>query len=78
MVSSPSDGVEADIAGFERHSQHPAGAAQQRFDAGNQLGYRERLCQIVVGPRIEPRNPVLDRVARRQDQDRQTFSGTAA
>src|SRR5215472_13335478 len=37
--------------------------------------YREGLCQIVVRPCIESRNPVLDRVARRQDQDRQAFSG---
>ena len=33
------------------------------------------LCQIVVRPRIEPRNPILDRVPRRQDQNRQAISG---
>jgi hypothetical protein len=71
----PAHSVETDIAGFERHSQHPAGTAQERFDSGNQLDYCERLCQVVVRPRIEPRNPVLDCVPRRQDQNGQAFSG---
>ena len=34
------NGVETDIAGFERHSQRPAGTAQQRCDPCNQLGHR--------------------------------------
>jgi hypothetical protein len=41
---------------------------------GNQLGHCEGLCQIVVRSCVESCNPVLNRVARRQDQDRQAFS----
>jgi hypothetical protein len=70
----PSDSVETDIAGFERHTQHTTGTAQQRLDPGDQLGHGEGLSQIVVGPRIEPGNPIFDRIPCRQDQDREGLS----
>src|SRR5438309_10058182 len=38
--------------------------AEQRPDARHQLGKRERLNEIIVCPRIETTNTILDRIAR--------------
>src|SRR5258706_7931672 len=70
------DRVEAEIASLERYSKNAAGPTQQSLDPGDQLAHREGLGQIVVGPGVEAGNPVLDRIARRQDQDRQSLSDT--
>ena len=50
----------------------PLGAAapMQRPDAGQELVELERLRQVIVGPGIEPADHVLDRVPRREHQDR--------
>src|SRR4029079_4700153 len=45
------------------------GSPQQRSDASFEFGQRKRLGQIVVGAEIESAHAVLDRVARRQDQN---------
>jgi hypothetical protein len=68
------DRVEAEIAGFEGYAKHTAWAAQKRLDPGDELGDREGLGQIIVGSRIKTRDPVVDRVARCQDQDREGLS----
>ena len=45
-------------------------AAGERPQAGEQLGERERLREVVVGAAVEPGDAVLDGVARGQHQDR--------
>ena len=45
-------------------------APDQRLHAGEQLGERERLRQVVVAAGLEPLDAVVDRVPRAQDQDR--------
>ena len=48
---------------------HPS-AAGDGAESGEQLGERERLHQVVVGPRVEPDDPVLQGVPRRQHHHR--------
>jgi hypothetical protein len=45
-------------------------APRDRADAGGQFGEVEGLHQIVVGPRVQPLDPVADLVERGQDDDR--------
>ena len=52
------------------------GAAEDRPDAGHQLGRRERLREVVVRPLGQPDDPVTDRPTRGQDQDRDVAPGT--
>ena len=47
-----------------------ARAAQQRAQTRLELAQRERLDQVVVGADVESLDPVVDRVARGQHQDR--------
>ena len=47
-----------------------AGSPQQRAHARAELLDRERLHQVVVRARVEPFDPVVDRVARGDDEDR--------
>src|SRR5215472_4580787 len=70
----PPDRIEADIAGFERHTQHAARTAQKRFDPSNELRHREWFGQIIVSSGIQSRHPILDRIPRREDQNRQALS----
>ena len=44
--------------------------AQERAQPGEQLVERERLRQVVVRAGVEALDPVADRIARRQEQDR--------
>ena len=53
----------------------PPGRRSSALIRAIKLGHREGFGQIIVGSGIEPRNPVLDRIPRRQDQDRESFSG---
>ena len=46
------------------------GPRTQRAHAGGQLLAGERLDEVVVGAGVEPRDAVIDAVARRQQQDR--------
>ncbi len=54
----------------------PLGAAppEQRADPGEQLVKAERLREVVIGAAVEPAHDVLDRIARRQHQDRRVAS----
>ena len=52
-------------------------AAQQRVQPGDDLLERERLHDVVVGARLQPRHPVADLVARREDAHRQVVPGRA-
>jgi hypothetical protein len=49
----------------------------QRAHPGQQLGERERLDEIIVGAGIEAGHPVVDGVARRQEQDRRRHATPA-
>ena len=49
--------------------------AEDRPDAGHELGRRERLRQVVVGALAQAEDPVADRAARRQDEDRHVAVG---
>ena len=50
--------------------------ARERTHPGFQLLQRKRFGHVVIGPRIEPRDPVLDRIPCRQDEHGQArFSG---
>ncbi|GBD18191.1 hypothetical protein HRbin27_00684 [bacterium HR27] len=44
--------------------------AEERSDARQKLGRRERLDQVIVSPTVQPEHPILDRVAGRQHEDR--------
>ena len=48
---------------------------KQRAQPGQQLGQRERLDEVVVGPGIEPLDPVVDGVARGEHEDGRVVAG---
>ena len=50
---------------------------QQRAQARLQLLERERLDEVVVGARVEPGDPVVDRVAGGEHQHRRAVAGVA-
>ena len=52
------------------------GAPQERMDPGDQLDDRERLCQVIVSARLQALDPLLDRLTRRQHQDRDAALAT--
>ena len=65
----------APVEGERPEADHVVGArrldpAQDGGDAQQQLARLERLGQIVVGARLQARDPVLRRAARGQQQDR--------
>ena len=66
--------VDDDVAGFDRRAE-AACPPQHSTDASEQLFERERLDQVVVGAELETAQPVLDRVARGQEDDRQITGG---
>ena len=45
-------------------------APDERSNPGQQLGEGERLDQIIVGSAVEADHPILERIARRQDEHR--------
>src|SRR5437588_9065259 len=47
------------------------GAAQQRFNTRQQLGYFERLGEVIVGAQLQSCNPIVYAAACRQHQNRQ-------
>ena len=63
--------VQHEATSLDGDRHQPAGAAQQRMHPGQQLGQRERLDQIVIGAGGEPGQPVVQPVARGQEQDGQ-------
>ena len=66
--------VDDDVAGFDRRAEAPR-SPQHGAHAGEQLFERERLDQVVVGSEFEAVQPILDRVARGQEDDRQITGG---
>ena len=64
----PGREVERQVADAEPPPLALEAAPQQGPQAGQQLGQREGLDQVVVGAGIEPRDAVVDGVARRQDE----------
>src|SRR5262245_55686893 len=63
------DRVEVNIASLEDRAQRPARTAEQCFGAGDELTDGKGLDKVVVGAAIQPAHPVLDGIARGQDQD---------
>ena len=65
----PRRGIEAEVVDPQlRRARHGA-AARKRAQAREELRERERLREVVVGPGVETEDAVVDRVARREDQD---------
>ena len=76
----------ADLPGGDVHrevgeAEHLVGvlglhrAAHQRPQPRQQLGQRERLGEVVVGPGVQPLDPVADGVAGGEDEDRHVVPG---
>ena len=70
-------GIEAQVADPELDRPLGRAAPHQRPQPGEQLGEGERLGQVVVGAAVEAGDPVGDRVARGQQQDRRPDPGLA-
>src|SRR5208337_1408017 len=66
----PGDQVHFQVVGLEAEITIHNVTPQQCANPGEQLGEGKRFGQVIVGPRIEPLNSVLDPVSRREDQDR--------
>ena len=66
--------VEHEVAHLEPRLRGDGGPALQGAQAGQQLGELERLHQVVVGPGVEPLDPVGGGVAGRQHQHRDPSS----
>src|SRR5882672_3745816 len=60
---------------FVRRPQH--GPPQERADAGEQFGERERLDQVVVGAGVEAGDAIIDGVPCREQQDRRRHAPLA-
>ena len=73
--------VEGDRADLEpepaRTASAPAGAPGEGAQARRELLERERLDEVVVGARVEAGDPVVDGVARGEDEDRHASSPSA-
>ena len=67
----PGDQIELEILDLEARGFAARGApAQQRLDARQELGERERLGEIVIAPRLEPADAVVDAAEGGQHQHR--------
>jgi hypothetical protein len=69
--------VELEVAEAQHVALLPARAAQQRLEPREQLLERERLGQVVVGARLQPRDAVVDGIARGEHQHRRAVAGVA-
>ena len=67
-------GPQADIARIEALPAVVAVPPQHAAYAGAQFGQMERLGQVVVGSQLQPADLVVERVARRDDDDPRTQS----
>src|SRR5207237_9262172 len=65
----PLDGVEPDVPARQDRREGREASAGERADPGDELGEREGLGQVVVGPETEPVDAVLDRVGSGEHQD---------
>ncbi len=63
-------GIKTQVIHLENRGAFRDSAADDRAQTRAQLGDRKRLGHVVVGPRVKPDNPILDRVASRQHQYR--------
>ncbi|MNN41889.1 hypothetical protein D3C81_1560330 [compost metagenome] len=72
------DQVHLQVADLE-HGLHPArlATARQGLDPGDQLGEGVGFDQVIVGPGLQARHPVLDLTERRQEQDRRLIAALA-
>src|SRR5262245_3960832 len=80
--SSPAGGAVTDEVDLEIGDMEPLGvaartAAQDRADAGQQLGEREGLHQVVVRSELEPLHAVRHGVAGGEKEDRGLLAGAA-
>ena len=75
--AAASEGTVLQFADLSRGGVVDGAAPQQRAEPGQQLLERERLGQVVVGPGVEPGDPVRDGVARGEHEDRQLVAGLA-
>ena len=73
----PRRGVEPQVTDDELRRPLDAASAGERPQPRKELCERERLRQIVVGPGVEPVDPVADRVARGQHQHGSPDAGLA-
>src|SRR5664280_3726969 len=69
--------VENDRPGAEPHGRARRRSPAQRPEPCEQLLVRERLHEVVVRPGVQAGNPVPDRVAGREHQDRHRVAGPA-
>src|SRR5215211_508573 len=67
---APSGGVESQRSDLDDRRTLRLPAPRQRTDAGEELGERERLRQVVVGAAVQPGHAIVDAVPRGQHQDR--------
>src|SRR5262249_17700459 len=72
-----SNSVEHGVAGPERGTEHRSGTPQEGLCPSDEFAHRERFDEIVVGPCIEPEDPVLHRITCGEDQDRYVVSSRA-
>ena len=63
-------GIDPQVSGAEHRRPLHGSAPRQRPEPRQQLGERERLRQIVVGAGVQTPHAVLDRVTRREHDDR--------
>ena len=63
-------GIQPQVAHLEHRRALDRATPHQRPQPCEELGERERLRQVVVGPRIETRDAVVDRVARGEHEHR--------
>src|SRR5262249_28128589 len=73
----PADRVEYDISCLQAGTKRRSWTAQQGFCPSDEFAHRKRFHEIVVGPRVEAKDPVLHRIACGQDQDRYVISSRA-
>src|SRR5262245_43873258 len=68
--------IQGHVASGEDRAQHMPRTPQQRANARNQLFIRKRLDKVIVGAGIEALDAILDAVACRQHQHRQSARRT--
>src|SRR5262249_33828080 len=71
------DQVDSDVALAEDHVRGPFVTTDHRADAGQQLGERKRLAEIVIGPAVQTSYPVANLVAGGQEDHGGLAAGPA-
>ena len=65
----PADRVESEVRGDEDRRRLDRGTPRDGPEPRQELLEAERLGQVVVGPEVEPPDPILDGRPRAQDED---------